>query len=52
MVKVKISAESEEGARLAVARLLHGWKHHRIKRAKPAADDQGRRFVYWVRLWD
>lgn len=52
MVKVRISAESMEDARLAVARLLHGWKHHRIKKAGPAAGDHGGRFVLWVKLWD
>lgn len=54
MVKVRISAESIEDARLAVARLVHGWKHHRIKKVEPASVDmdQDRRFVFWVKLWD
>ena len=54
MVKVRISAETELDARKAVSRLVHEWKHHRIKKVEPAtvSKDQNQRLVYWVRLWN
>lgn len=51
MVKIKIAAETELDARMAIFRLIHGWKHHRIKKGEPAAGHGGR-FVYWLRLWN
>lgn len=49
MVKIRIAAETELDARLAISRLIHGWKHHRIKKGEPAS---GSRVVFWLRLWN
>lgn len=49
MVKIRIAADTVEDAREAVSKLVQGWKHHRIKKAEPAA---GWKVVYWLRLWN